>query len=145
MGDGDGNPWINTDGDVVHPNAPNGGGGTGSFKRAAPLGTNLDDTSDLPQPSSAVGRNTVPQPTAMSDGASLVNNPEFERLIELMEGDATAADREWKSNLGNVLFNWLEPKALADYKDEGTACQKAWDTFISEWNAIEFGGGDPKK
>jgi len=76
---GDGNLWTNIDGDVVHPNAPNGGGGSGRFKSAAPLGTNLDFTSDLPHPFSPVGRNTVPQ--AESDGASLVNDQNFERLI----------------------------------------------------------------
>jgi hypothetical protein len=140
---GDGNLWINTDGDVVHPNAPNGGGGNGFFKSAAPLGTNLDFTSDLPHPFSPVGRNTVPQ--AKSGGASLVNDQDFERLIEAMEADATEADREWKSNLSNVLFTFLEPKALADYKAEGTDCENARGTFNSEWNQIVLGRGDPKK
>jgi len=66
---GAGNLWINTDGDVVHPNAPNGGGGKGSFKSAAPWGTNFDDyTSDRPHPFSPVGRNTV------LHSASLVSN-----------------------------------------------------------------------
>jgi hypothetical protein len=142
---GDGNLWINTDGDVVHPNAPNGGGGKGYFKSAAPLGTNLDYTSDLPHPFSPVGRNTVPQHKAKSDGASLVNDQNFERLIEAMEADATEADREWKLNLSNVLFTFLEPKVLADYKAEGTDCENARGTFNSEWNQIVLGRGDPKK
>ncbi len=142
---GDGNLWINTDGDVVHPNAPNGGGGKGYFKSAAPFGTNLDFTSDLPHPFSPVGRNTVPQHQAKSDGASLVNDQNFERLIEAMEADATEADREWKSNLSNVLFTFLEPKVLADYKADGTDCENARGTFNSEWNQIVFGRGDPKK
>jgi hypothetical protein len=137
---GDGNLWINTDGDVVHPNAPNGGGGKGRFKSAAPLGTNLDFTSDLPHPFSPVGRDTVPQP-----GSFLVNDQNFERLIEAMEADATEADREWKSNLSNVLFTFLEPKVLADYKAEGTDCENARGTFNSEWNQIVLGRGDPKK
>jgi hypothetical protein len=140
---GDENLWINTDGDVVHPNAPNGGGGKGFFKSATPLGTDLDFNSDLPHPLSPVGRNTVPQ--AKSDGASLVNNQDFERLIEAMEADATEADREWKSNLNNVLFTYLEPNALADYQAEGTECENARGTFNSEWNQIVFGGGDAKK
>src|SRR5689334_3776688 len=132
---GDRNLWKNTDGDTVHPNAPNGGGGKGYFKSAAPFRTDLDFTSDLPHPFSPVGRNTVPQ----SDGASLVNDPNFERLIEAMEADADEADREWKSNLSNVLFTFLEPKVLADYKADGTDCENARGTFNSEWNKIVFG------
>jgi hypothetical protein len=81
----------------------------------------------------------------MSDGASLVNDPEFERLIELMEDDATDADTEWKSNLNNVLFNLLEPKVLVDYKADGIECENARGTFNSEWNQIVLGRGDPKK
>jgi hypothetical protein len=69
----------------------------------------------------------------------------FERLIEAMEADATEADREWKSNLSNVLFTFLEPKVLADYKAEGTDCENARGTFNSEWNQIVLGRGDPKK
>src|SRR5450755_2687033 len=135
--------WVNTEGDVVHPNAPRGGGGKGFFNSAAPLGTNLDSTSGLPHPFSPVGRDLVPQ--AKSDGASLVNNQDFERLIEANEADATEADSEWKSNLSNVLFTFLEPKVLADYKTEGTDCESARETFNTEWNEIVLGRGDPKK
>src|SRR4051812_23595434 len=106
---GNGNLWVNTDGDVVHPNAPNGGGGYGNFKSATPLGINLNSTFDLPHPFSPVGLNTVPQP-----GGFLVNDQNFKRLIEAMEEDATEADSEWKLNLGSVLFTFLEPKVLAD-------------------------------
>ena len=141
----DGNLWINSDGDVVHPNAPNGGGGQGYFESAEPVGTNLDSSSDLPHSFSPVGRNTVPQRNAKSDGASLVNNPDFKRLIEAMEADAEEADREWKSNLSNVLFTFLERKVLADYKADGTDCENARGTFNSEWNQIVLGRGDPKK
>jgi hypothetical protein len=140
---GDGDLWTNADGDVVHPNAPSGGGGAGFFRSAAPLGTNLDSTSDLPHPFSPVGRNFVPQ--ANSEGSSLVNNQDFERLIELMEADATDADQEWKSNLSNVLFTFLEPKVLADYKTDGNDCESARVAFNFEWNEIECGRGDPKK
>jgi len=140
---GDGDLWTNADGDVVHPNAPSGGGGTGFFRSAAPMGTDLDSTSNLPHPFSPVGRNFVP--AATSDGASLVNNQDFERLIELMEADADEADREWKANLTNVLFTLLDAKVLADYKAEGTDCDEARGTFNLEWNKVELGRGDPRR
>jgi len=69
----DRNLWINDDSDVVHPNAPAGGGGAGFFKSAAPLGVNLDITSPVPHPFSPVGRNTVPteeQKQQLSDGGT---------------------------------------------------------------------------
>ena len=73
------------------------------------------------------------------------NDQDFERLIEAMEEDGTKAYDECNSNLSNVLFTVLEPKVLADYKDEGTDCENAKKTFISEWNKIVFGRGDLKK
>lgn len=87
----------------------------------------------------------VSQCQAASGGASLVNDWNFERLIEAMEADATEADGEWKSNLSNGLFTYLAPEVLAQYKAEGTDCENARGTFNSEWNQIVLGGGDPKK
>jgi hypothetical protein len=82
---------------------------------------------------------------AASGGASLVNDPNFERLIEAMEADATDAHDEWKSNLSNVLFTFFAPEVLAQYKTDGTDCDDAQGTFNSEWNQIVLGRGDPKK
>src|SRR5260221_4817430 len=82
---------------------------------------------------------------AASGGASLVNDSNFERLIEAMEADATEADAEWKSNLSNVLFTFFAPEVLAQYEADGTDCEIARGTFNSEWNQIVLGGGDPKK
>ena len=142
---GDRNLWINTDGDVVHPNAPNGSGGKGYFKKCR---TSWDKPRLYFRSSSPLlaGRPQYRSSiSAMSAGASLVNDRDFERLIEAMEADADDADGEWKSNLNNVLFNLLEPKVLADYKAEGTDCDTARQTFNSEWNQIVFGRGDPEK
>jgi hypothetical protein len=86
----------------------------------------------------------VSQAQAASGGASLVNDPNFERLIEAMEKDATEAHDEWKSNLSNGFFTFA-PEVLAQYKTDGTDCDDAQGTFNSEWNQIVLGRGDPKK
>ena len=82
---------------------------------------------------------------AESGGVSLVNDPAFERLIEAMEADADDANRDWKSNLGNVVFTYFAPEVLAGYRADGTDCETARGTFNSEWNQIVLGRGDPKK
>ena len=123
----------------VHPDAPAFGGGPGYFNGAGPLGTNpkLDNWRT---PGSLGSKPVLVQP-----GASLVNDRDFERLIEAMEADADDADGEWKSNLSNRLFTYLAPEVLAQYKADGTDCEDARGTFNSEWNQIVFGRGDPEK
>ena len=49
-------PWVNQSGNVVHPNAPSGGGGPGSFKSATSLGLGHDTLSPLPHPHSPAAR-----------------------------------------------------------------------------------------
>lgn len=53
------NPWINQDGDVVHPNAPAGGGGPGAFGSQRSLGHGFD-LSGLPHPQSPAARHLTP-------------------------------------------------------------------------------------
>jgi hypothetical protein len=55
----DPNLWVNRDGNVVHPSAPLGGGGTGYFKSATPSGSGANLVPDVPEPFSPVGRNVV--------------------------------------------------------------------------------------
>jgi hypothetical protein len=119
----------------VHPDAPAFGGGPGYFNNAAPLGTNPN--LDKWRTPGSLG--------SKQPGASLVNDPNFERLIELMEADADEADGKWKSNLSNSLFAYLAPEVLAEYKADGTDCEDARGTFNLEWNKVVFGRGDPKK
>jgi hypothetical protein len=119
----------------VHPDAPAFGGGPGSFNNAAPLGTNPN--LDKWRTPGSLGSKQL--------GASLVNDPNFERLIELMEADADEADDQWKSNLSNSLFTFLAPEVLAEYKADGTDCEDARGTFNLEWNKVVLGRGDPKK
>jgi hypothetical protein len=76
----------------------------------------------------------------------LVNNKDFERLIEAMEEDGTEAHYKWTSNLSDVLWTFLEPKVLTDYKADGTDCEDAKGKFIDEWNEISwYRRGDLKK
>jgi hypothetical protein len=49
-------PWINGDGQVVHPNAPRGSGGPGRFTLAGPLGGDVDPHVTVPHPNSPAGR-----------------------------------------------------------------------------------------
>jgi len=75
----------------------------------------------------------------------LVNDPDFESLIEAMEADADEAHEEWKSNLSSRLFSYFAPEVLAQYKAEGIDCENARGTFNSEWNQMVVGCGDAKK
>ncbi|MGO9109808.1 MAG: DUF922 domain-containing protein [Thermoguttaceae bacterium] len=52
--------WINCDGEVVHPNAPAGGGGPGFFASAPPLGKDPNLDPPVPHPFSPAGNNLVP-------------------------------------------------------------------------------------
>lgn len=57
----DQNLWFNQQGQVVHPNAPLGGGGPGNFKSAVPLGVNHEtQLSNVAHPFSPLGRNSTP-------------------------------------------------------------------------------------
>jgi hypothetical protein len=58
--------WLNQDGDLIHPNAPDGGGGPGFFRGAVALNTD-PFSDDLPHPSSPAGRNL--DPLALTDSA----------------------------------------------------------------------------
>jgi hypothetical protein len=51
--------WVNLDGNVVHPDAPSGGGGPRRFKSANPLGSGDHLLPGVPDPSSPDGRNVV--------------------------------------------------------------------------------------
>jgi len=93
-------------------------------------------------PPTSVG---MPLANAAFGTASLIDDKNFKRLIEAMEADADEADREWKSNLGSVLFTYFDPAVLADYKADGVACETARGDFNVEWNLLVFGRGDPRK
>jgi len=47
---------MNEDGQVVHPDAPQGGGGPGFFRTCGPLGCDVDVHGSMPEPHSPVGR-----------------------------------------------------------------------------------------
>jgi hypothetical protein len=98
-----------------------------------------------PNDSGTLNVGATPPPTSVGmEVSSLVNDSNFERLIEAMEADATEADAEWQSNLNNVLFTFFAPNVLAEYKADGTDCEDARGTFNYEWNQIVLGRGDPK-
>jgi hypothetical protein len=54
-----GKDWINENGDVVHPNAPQGAGGPGSFRNPNPLGWGGDLHSSVPHPHSPAARHVA--------------------------------------------------------------------------------------
>lgn len=78
-------------------------------------------------------------------GGSLIHDPVFQRLVEAMEADADEADKEWKANLGNPVFQYLDASVLAEYKTVGAECETARGNFTAEWNRLVFGGGNAKK
>jgi len=53
------NPWINQNGEVVHPNAPTGGGGAGAFASPISLGRGMNLSSWVPHPQSPAARTFV--------------------------------------------------------------------------------------
>ena len=56
-----GDDWQSSTGEVVHPNAPRGGGGPGGFRSARQYGDEAQ-THGLPHPNSPAGRNAVMSP-----------------------------------------------------------------------------------
>ena len=54
-----GNPWVGSHHNGAHPAAPWGGGGSGQFSGARPLGAPGNDTSLAPHPASPQGRQLV--------------------------------------------------------------------------------------
>ncbi len=56
---GDPKLWVNSDGKVVHPDAPLGDGGPGHFRSATPVGGGDDLVPGIPDPFSPEGRNVV--------------------------------------------------------------------------------------
>jgi hypothetical protein len=88
---------------------------------------------------------TSDQSDQPAPGSSLVNDPQFEKLVEAMEADGDEADTEWKSQVNDGVFRFLAPEVHADYVADGTDCEKARGNFILEWNKIVLGKGDPKQ
>ena len=104
------------------------------------------DAADAPAQGTGQPADAPGQPgQAASSGASLVKDPNFERLIEAMEADAEEADREWKSHLSDGVFTFLAPEIRTDYEADGNECEKARGNFNAEWNKIVGGRGDAQK
>ena len=109
----------------------------------------VDPRASQPMSAPPPGANAQPADTpanpASPSGASLVNNPAFEKLIEAMEADGEEADTTWKSQVNDSVFNFIKPELHTEYNTDGVECDKARETFNQEWNNIVFGKGDPKK
>jgi hypothetical protein len=95
-------------------------------------------------PSQPAGNPSQPDQPAPT-GASLINDPTFEKLIEAMEADGEEADTQWKSQVNDGVFRFLAPEVQTKYNVDGTDCDKARGDFNLEWNKIVAGKGDPKK
>ena len=93
------------------------------------------------QPVQPADAQTTPDQAA---GASLVNDPAFERLIEAMEEDGEEADATWKSQVNDGIFTYINADIHAQYNADGVECDKARGNFNLEWNKIVGGKGDPK-
>ena len=63
--------WTTTEGEVISPNAPAGGGGAGRFRTAIPLGTDAPAIPALPEPNAPAARYLVtPDPDNASGTAT---------------------------------------------------------------------------
>jgi hypothetical protein len=114
---------------------------------AAPLATPVDNAApqagdpDMPRTPADTQAPPAPWP-----GHDLVNDPDFEKLIEAMEADADEADKDWKSQVSDSVFDFLAPEQKTAYNQDGTQCEQARGDFNAEWNKIVFNrGGDPAK
>lgn len=109
------------------------------------LNVNVGSQAPPGQAAPAQAADTSGQADQNAPGASLVNNPQFEKLVEKMEADGEDADTDWKSQVNDRVFGFLAPEVHSEYVADGTDCEKARGEFITEWNKIEFGKGDPKE
>lgn len=75
----DPNLWVNSEGNVVHPEAPPGGGGPGCFKSATPSGSGDHLVPDVPHPFSPVGRNVI------------LNDKQKQQMLDAYAADAGGA------------------------------------------------------
>src|SRR6266700_1300488 len=80
-----------------------------------------------------------------SDGSELINDKNFQRLLEKMEADAETAEKQWKSQVGSSAFADFPKDFLARYKADEALLDKTSGNFNLEWNKILVHKGDAKK
>jgi hypothetical protein len=80
-----------------------------------------------------------------ADGSELIKDKSFQNLLEKMDNDADAMEKQWKTQLANAVFADFPADFLKDYKNDGAAMIKARGAFNAEWNKIVAKKGDPKK
>lgn len=73
--------WSSAFGEIVHPDAPRGGGGPGRFWSSGPLGTERS-LAELPHPRSPVGRNMLATDAENVAGAAK-SKPAVTRTVKL--------------------------------------------------------------
>jgi len=72
--------WLTSDGQVVHPNAPRGGGGAGGFRNAKHFGAEADGHG-IAHPNSPVGRNVI-----LSEGGSQLASGGGRLAVRILQG-----------------------------------------------------------
>lgn len=80
-----------------------------------------------------------------ADGSELIKDKNFQNLLDKMDKDADAAEKQWKTQLANSIFVDFPPKFLQDYKNDGATMIKSRGAFNAEWNKVVLGKGDAKK
>lgn len=80
-----------------------------------------------------------------ADGAELVKDQAFERLLSKMDTDAEAAEKVWKKQLASPDWAAFPSGFVAQYKDDGASMIKSQKSFSLEWNKIVAGRGDLKR
>jgi hypothetical protein len=103
----DPNLWVNSEGNVVHPNAPPGGGGPGYFKSATPSVSGDHLVPDVPHPFSPVGRNVIlndEQKQEMLDAGAeptpMQNPPAMGPAITVENGWASPNNKKDRTTVG---------------------------------------------
>jgi len=100
----DPNLWVNSDGNVVHPNAPPGGGGPGYFKSATPSGSGDHLVPDVPHPFSPVGTNVI------------LNDEQKQQMLDAAAGDQPTPMQNppAKGPAITVTNGWANPAGKTD-------------------------------
>jgi hypothetical protein len=89
--------WLNTQGDVVHPDAPRGGGGPGLFARSGPLGAD-GEAELLPHPDAPAAG--ALDPVRLDDAQSRQAQAASKKLAPRVTADSTLTIKGMEVTLG---------------------------------------------
>ena len=144
----DPNLWVSREGNVVHPGAPLGGGGTGYFKSATPSGSGANLVPDVPEPFSPVGRNVILTDKQKQQIMDAYASDEVPMQNLPAKGPAITVTNDWANPDGQndrttVGIGELSSFVVSDVKGgswkSGDGTGKTVDKLTFQWTARAAG------